>query len=566
MGSLRLTGAFPSPERRTISEAQIEAEIGLITHASATVCEDLKRTMEQIPPSLAEYRDIIAAQIELARDGTLLNGACGRIRKSQVCAAWAIWDTINELIALFDSFSDPYLRDRVQDIRTVGQSLLAALRHEEQSEKPASGIIGAQDLSPADIISLSVDGAGGCISVNGGAASHASILARGLKIPAVSHAENLFSVARDGETCIVDGLQGQVLLGPDTAEIDHYAEIRQQYKAFEEESRKHAFDPAITLDGQHVPVLANLESPAEIPAFAKSGAGGIGLYRTEYSFLGHDLPDEEQLYEEYLSIIRAAGDRPVVFRTLDMGGEKPAGGLPVLAERNPALGLRGIRFCLKWPDIFRRQLRPLLRATAHGNVSLLLPMVTRSDELNQTRRLIAEIAAEPGMDHLADAGGPRLGAMIETPAAVLICQELARQCSFLALGTNDLLHYLLAIDRENRHVAYLNDPFHPAFIRALAHTVRQAHAVGAKVAVCGELAADPYGVVILLGLGVDSLSASPRFVPQIRHLLRRLSARECQSLIDETPPDDLREKIHVTLQSTLGSNLSFYTSQTQTRS
>lgn len=518
-------------EKRVIEEPEIEAEIAALNSASADVCAALKNSVGEIPDNLAEYRDIVASQMELARDPRILEGARGRIRRKKICAAWAIANTVAELSALFQDMTDPYLSNRAQDIRAIGKCLINALAGVSSTIKSGPPVIAAAwDISPADFMDYSLNGIHGLITVQGGATSHTAILARSLKAPAIAGVENLFQEARNNETVILDGFSGCALLGPDEEEISHYSDLGEKHAAFEQEAMAAALLPAVTRDGVAVTVRANMENPNELAGLEASGAEGIGLYRTEFAYMGARFPDENQLYREYLSILAGTCGELAVFRTLDAGADKILPVQEALHEPNPALGLRGIRFSLNRPDIFRSQLRAMLRAGAAANMAIMLPMITSATEVRQARAIIAELDRDLSASGIAHCGTPLLGVMVETPAAVLICQELAGECDFISLGTNDLLHYMMAIDRNNRHVSYLHEPFHPAFLRAIDHVVKASHACGRKVSVCGELAADPLGMAMLVGLGVDALSAAPRFTPVIKHLLRKLDTRECSRI------------------------------------
>lgn len=535
IGPLKIMGASCLYEKRSIAEDEIEGEIAAIKDASEKVRANLRKTMERIPPNLAEYREIVSAQMELARDPKIIQSVANRIRHLKICAAWALSVTIDELVALFYGMDNDYLRERTQDIRAIGHALARALPgRETTTDMCESGdVVAAQDVSPAEMTEFS---SLGLITVDGGPTSHTAILARGLKAPAVVGVARLFEFARQGETVIVDGLSGVVIFGPDEDDLARYGQIRDNYLRFTQKAAIDASLPAITMDGKTIGVYANLESPDDARDLDRYGAEGVGLYRTEFSFLNDQPPTEDELTAEYTKILRAG--KPVVFRVLDVGADKtlPPGEGP--REPNPALGVRGIRFCFKRRDIFRRQLRAILRAAAEGEASILLPMITAPWEIKATRLLIEELERELDNEGLPRGRNLPLGAMIETPAAALICDMIAGECDFLSVGTNDLAHYLLAIDRNNSQVAHLYDPLHPAFLRALSRAVSLAGKKGVKISVCGELAADPLGVPLLVGLGVDSLSASPAYIPAIKHIIRDLDAGKTGELIREALEKD----------------------------
>lgn len=565
IGPMRLLRDALLYERKNIEPGEVAAEIAALNAASESVGRELELTMRNIPENMAEWGEIIGAQIELARDPKILEGARARIRRRRICAAWALAETIEELCSLFGGMADPYLRDRARDIKVIGQSMAERLYGRKKSmETDADAIIGAYDLSPADVMDLKLNGIQGIVMIEGGPTSHAAILARGLKVPAVVGARELFEEARESETVIVDGLAGKVLLGPDDNDLAIYKYRRDSYELFERGAGESASLPAVTRDGATIRVRANLENQGEISGLAKSGAEGIGLYRTEFAWLGEKLPDEEDLVEEYAAIIASANSGPVVFRTLDVGADKLPAIHDDLREQNPALGLRGIRFCLRHKDLFRMQLRAILRASHHADAAIMLPMVATLQEVRETRAILEATCQELRSLNLPHAEKLPLGVMIETPAAVLISDALAAHCDFLSLGTNDLLHYLMAIDRNNRHVSYLHDPLHPAFTRSLKRVIDAARERNIPVSVCGELAADPVGVALLIGLGVNILSVTPRFAPAIKGIVRQLDTAICANLANaalaEMNTAKTRSMLLETLQSRIGPALSFQNS------
>lgn len=564
IGTVRFMHDMRQSEERHIPSEEIPQEQIALRAAAAGVRTALAQTMRNVPEELAEYRDVIAAQMELARDPKLLDAALARIERKGICAAWALDLTIEELCELFRGMDDPYLRDRAQDIRAVGlriRECLAGVLPREADKGPS--LLVAEDLSPADVMELDLKGVLGILTVEGGPTSHTAILSRGLRIPALVGITGLLETASENEPAIVDGLSGRVLLGPDAADLAHYTARRDEYSRWVQQTRRNACWPAEMCDGVRVRAQANLESPDELPGFAESGADGVGLYRTEFAYLKGELPTEEELFREYAAVVAKAAPQRVVFRTLDVGADKMLRSQASLKEPNPALGLRGIRFCLRHQGIFRTQLRALLRAGVAGNAALLLPMISGLGEVQSVRRILRELHEELQAQNLAHATGLPLGVMIETPAAVLICDVLARECDFLSIGTNDLIHYLMAIDRNNRHVAYLNEPLHPAVMRSLKRIIDAGHREGIGVSVCGELAADPCGLAILLGMGVDAVSAAPCFVPGIKHMIRQLRASTCQelahSILMSTDVQTCRHMVREKLHQSLGPELAFHT-------
>ncbi len=571
IGVLRFAHNVQTVEMRRISPREVEGEQEQLRAAVTNVRAALQEAMAKVPEDLSEYREVIAAQIELARDPKLVGSALSRIEKELVCAAWALDSTVEQLCSIFRNMDDPYLRDRAQDIRAVGLRLRECLAG--SCALPAAsgaGILAAQDLSPADVMDMDFKDVRAVLTAEGGPTSHTAILSRGLHIPALVGVTGLLETGKPGEKVIVDGLNGCLLLDPDADDLATYEERQREYQEWEARTRSESHWPAEMRDGVRVSVHANLERLEEMDELQASGAEGVGLYRTEFSFLREHLPSEEELYAEYSAVARKAAPAHVVFRTLDAGADKMLRAQEALKEPNPALGLRGIRFCLRHQKIFRSQLRALMRAGVEGNISLLLPMISGLAEVQSVRRIMQELQQElqaAGLPHAADLP---LGIMVETPAAVLIADALARECDFFSIGTNDLIHYLMAIDRNNLHVGYLNEALHPAVVRSLKRIIDSAHREGIGVSVCGELAADPYGLALLLGMGVDTLSASPRFVPGMKHMIRRLDAQTCMdmahSVLMSTDVTASQRMLRERLQESLGSELAFHTTSIMTNS
>ncbi|MDE5832426.1 MAG: phosphoenolpyruvate--protein phosphotransferase [Desulfovibrio sp.] len=532
---LKILGDSYLYEKRAILPEEVDEETAAIYSASEKVRASLRKTIDSIPAFLADYKDIVAAQMELARDPRIIGATATRVKHLKICAAQALAITIDELASMFNETDNPYLRERTRDIKAIGRALGRALPGQAFACREINGgIVAARDISPADMMEFSGQG---LITVDGGPASHTAILARGMNAPAVVGVARLFEEARQCEMAIVDGLSGVILLSPDEEDINKYRKIGENYRRFAQKAGTAAKSPAISQDGTRIDVLANLEIPEEADNLDSWGAEGVGLYRTEFSFLySQRHPSEEELFEEYSRVL--ACGKPTVFRVLDAGADKLTAEQEVLNEPNPALGERGIRFCLSRREIFSSQLRAILRA-AHGReASILLPMITAPWEIKAVRELIWRAERELAAEKKPRAEKLPLGAMIETPSAAIICDLIAAECDFLSLGTNDLLHYLLAIDRNNPRVSHLYDPLHPAFLRILRDAITMAHNKGVKISVCGELAADPLGIPLLAGLGVDAFSASPRYIPAIKQIIRNLDIGKARSIIADALAND----------------------------
>lgn len=561
LGTLHFLHTERFLDRHYVPESEVACEQELLHKAVEAVRQDLGRALSKVPADLREYREVIEAQIEMTGDPKLEEAAAKRIAQEKICAAWALQKTIDQLCDLFHGMDDPYLRDRAQDIRVVGLRIRDRLSGGSSIGTSAQDIIlAAEDISPADVMELDLKRVRGILTQEGGPTSHTVILSRGLHIPALVCVTGLQDSAREGDPVIIDGLGGNVLIQPSDRDTSEYSRRCHEYFAWESNVRGLALWPADTEDGLKVSVKANIERPEEAAELSQFGADGIGLYRTEFSFMGQELPDEEQLYLEYTKVVRDSPGRTII-RTLDCGADKILKAQQALHEANPALGLRGVRFTLRRQDILRSQLRALLRAGVHGKISILLPLVTMVEEVRSVRLILQEVAQELKAKMIPHASDVPLGVMVETPAASLIADALARECDFFSIGTNDLIHYLMAIDRNNRHVAYLNEAMHPAIIRSLKRIIDAGHREGIKVGACGELSADPYGVVLMLGMGIDELSASPPFLPGIKHLIRRLNAQACTELAEQvlmsTDIPACKHMVNEMLQKTLGRELSF---------
>ncbi len=529
----RLDRPGPGAAHGSILPEEVEVETALLRTAARAAENDLARARDGVPSDLPEYRDIIASHMLICRDPKLLQEAQRHIREELMNATQALEKSSETLCAAFSVLDDPYLRDRAQDVRTVIGRIQSRLygsgRLSAGREGPA--VLLAEEISPADAVELKLERLLSLVTVKGGRTTHTAILARSLHIPAVVGVAGLLEAAEDDELVVVDALRGCVYLGPDETELELFTRRQEEYSIWREQVRRGARLAAETLDGVRFEVQANIESRKECSAALSNGAESVGLCRTEFAYLRSGaLPPETVLYEEYRAITESFAPARVIFRSLDLGADKLPERERDFRENNPDLGLRAVRWCLRHQDIFRTQLRAVLRAAAYGNAALMLPMISGPRELETCRRAVREAAAqlrEEGLEHNPDLP---IGIMIEVPSSVLVADILAKEADFFSIGTNDLVHYLLAIDRGNPRVAYLHEPLHPAVLRALQFVIDCARREGIDVSICGELAADPYYLPVLMGMGVNAFSASPQFVPIIKHLIRRLRASDCVEL------------------------------------
>ncbi|MCX6911557.1 MAG: phosphoenolpyruvate--protein phosphotransferase, partial [Verrucomicrobia bacterium] len=430
---------------------------------------------------------------------------------------------------------DDYLRERAADMRDVTTRVLnnllgleeeADLRH---LKEPC--IIISHDLTPSNTAQLDKRHVLGFATDVGSKTSHTAIMARSLRIPAVVGLKDISGQVKTGQYALLDGLNGVLILNPSDQTLYEYGQLILRQATLQQRLRDLLSEPAVTLDGQRVLLSANIEQAADAEQVKANGAEGVGLFRTEYLFLNRErLPGEEQQYQSYREAAAALKPLPVVIRTLDLGGDKFLAHMQMPTELNPFLGWRAIRISLQERDIFRAQLRAILRASAEGNLKVMYPMISGLDELKQANALLEEYKAELRQEKIPFDENMEVGAMIETPSAVMVADSLAKHVKFFSLGTNDLIQYSLAVDRMNEKIAHLYEPTHPAIVRLIKITVDAAHKRGVRVSICGEMAGDPVLTPLLLGLGVDELSTAPSLVPSVKFVIRRLKLSEAREL------------------------------------
>ncbi len=504
-------------------------------HAAVDLAhEDLTRLRDKVAKEFPEHTHLLELHLLILKDQMLFDEPLRLIREENLNAEWALNRSFERVRELFSKIEDPYIKGRIQDVESVYRRLMGNLigqrpRRYAPADEPV--ILVARDLSPAETTQMAGSGVVGFITERGGRTSHTAILAQSLEIPAVVGLDHAIREITPGEYLILDGLTGRVILHPDAEMVRKYETRQREFAAFRQEVTESAGEPAVTPDGFVTRVMANIELPEEIHLVGRYGADGVGLYRTEFLFLRHrHLPTEEELFEDYRKVVAALHPRVVTIRTLDIGGDKFLPRSEYAPEMNPALGLRAIRFCLKERGIFRTQLRAILRASAYGQVRVMFPLISSVQEVREARQLIEEVKEELLREGLPFDQHLKVGAMIEVPAAVTLCQILAREVDFFSIGTNDLIQYALAIDRGNKQVAAMYQPLHPAVLRMVLQVVTAAGASGVPVAMCGEMGGDPLHLPILLGLGVAELSMNPLAIPVIKRVIRITTLAEAQTM------------------------------------
>lgn len=507
-----------SAERREISQGEMAAEKQAFRRAAEQAQAELRH--------LAQESDIFAAHLDMSEDETLLSGVEGRILQGKN-AQWALEEQMEETASLLEGLEDAYLRERAADVRDVCRRMMRLLKgieddHFRQIREQV--ILFAEELHPSDTAKMPPEYIAGIVTEKGGSTSHVAILARSMEIPALLGMEGILSRVEMGEEVILDGGEGLLLLSPEKEESMEY--LRKQ--AEEREMRRKLRDmnslPAITTDGRRVQLYANAGSLKDIALAVQHGAEGIGLFRSEFLYMeGSRFPTEQEQFEVYKKAAELL-KKPLTIRTLDIGGDKALPYYRFEREENPFLGWRAIRFCLDMQDVFKTQLKAILRAAAYGDIRILYPMIVSVEELRAANRLLEECKQELRERNLLFREHIRIGIMVETPAAVLLAEELAQEVDFFSIGTNDLTQYILAADRGNQKLKKLYSPFHPAVLRAIDRVIRAGHRAGKEVGMCGEFAGDVRAVPLLLGMGLDEFSMISNEIAMVRYRVRGLSA------------------------------------------
>lgn len=541
IGELNLLNQSTTVDDLPISAGEVDNELERFQWALGQArdqLQEIKQTVSQ-KKHLREHLYILDTHLLILGDEMLVQGTEQEIRNLN-SSEGALKKTLRNLRQLFENIEDEYLRERHSDVDAVGGRLMRILTGEHQRSITDIGqkaLVVAHDLSPADTLQMDRERVLGFVTDKGGQTSHTAILARSLEIPAVVGLDTITSLVYDGLPAIIDGSTGIVVLNPSEETFKEYLKRKQAYEYLEKELHSFKDLPAITTDNQRVALRGNLELASEFPAAREHGTEGVGLYRTEFLYLGRpEPPSEEEQFAAYREILTEMQPHPVTIRTLDIGGDKVVSPLNVVEEANPAMGLRAIRFSLREGRLFKTQLRAILRASVYGKVRLMFPMISGVAELRTCKRILRDVQSGLEQEGIDFDRAVEIGIMIETPAAVFLASILAEEVDFFSIGTNDLIQYCLAVDRGNEHVAYLYDPLHPAILRAIKAVCQAGNEAGIDVCLCGEMAGEPLYTMVLLGLGLNELSMNPASIPRVKRVLRQVSRAEGEQLLQKLLP------------------------------
>ncbi|MGX1981631.1 phosphoenolpyruvate--protein phosphotransferase [Thermolongibacillus altinsuensis] len=523
-------------EKKTIAEPA--EEVARFEAAIAKAKEELEAIKAHALKELGEDKAaIFSAHLLVLSDPELLNAVKEKIENEQINAEYALHEVATMFVAMFEAMDNEYMKERAADIRDVTKRVLAHLLGVTISNPSMISeevIIVAEDLTPSDTAQLNRKYVKGFTTDIGGRTSHSAIMARSMEIPAVVGTKAVTAEIQNGDIVIIDGLDGEVIVNPSAEVIAEYEKKRDKFAAQKAEWAKLVNEPTMTSDGHHVELAANIGTPNDVEGVLNNGAEGIGLYRTEFLYMGREqLPTEEEQFEAYKTVLERMEGKPVVVRTLDIGGDKELPYLDLPKEMNPFLGFRAIRLCLDMQDMFRTQLRALLRASVYGNLKIMFPMIATLDEFRQAKAILLEEKEKLIAEGIAVSDDIEVGMMVEIPAAAVLADQFAKEVDFFSIGTNDLIQYTMAADRMNERVSYLYQPYNPAILRLISNVIDAAHKEGKWVGMCGEMAGEELAVPILLAFGLDEFSMSATSILRVRSQLKKLSKQEASRLKEQ---------------------------------
>ncbi|TKH40818.1 phosphoenolpyruvate--protein phosphotransferase [Paenibacillus terrae] len=542
-------------ERRAVGD--VEAEIARLDAALAESQTELEAIKEKTLQELGEKKaEIFASHLLILNDPELIDPVKAKIRDEQLNADYALNEVATQFISMFENMKSAYLQERASDMRDVTKRILNHLlgvHFVSPAEIAEETIVLAEDLTPSDTAQLNREFVKGFATNIGGRTSHSAIMARSLEIPAVVGTKNILSQAKSGDLIIVDGLDGHVFVNPSEEIVAEYKAKQVAYDKQREEWRKLRGEATISVDGVHVELAANIGTPNDVAGVLDNGGEGVGLYRTEFLYMGRDkLPSEEVQYTAYKTVLERMEGKPVVVRTLDIGGDKELPYLDLPKEMNPFLGFRAIRLCLDRQDIFRTQLRALLRASVHGNLRIMFPMIATLNEFRESKAVLLEEKEKLVAAGVAVSEEIQLGIMVEIPSTAVLADQFAKEVDFFSIGTNDLIQYTMAADRMNERVSYLYQPYNPSILRLVKMVIDAAHREGRWVGMCGEMAGDTTAIPLLLGLGLDEFSMSATSILPARSQISKLSRADMEKLAAKALDMQTAEQVVELVQSIEG--------------
>lgn len=523
-------------EKVTVED--VEKEVKAYEAAMESTAKELETIKEAASKNLsAEEAAVFDAHALVLSDPELKTQVEDKIRNEKCNAAAALDEVAAMFVSMFESMGDEYFRERAADIKDVSRRLLANLLG-KPLPNPAlideEVVIIADDLTPSDTAQLNKNLVRGFATNIGGRTSHSAIMARSLEIPAVVACKTITEEVKDGDMIALDGIEGTVIINPDEAVIAEYTKKRDEYVAYREELKQLVNEKTVSTDGHHVELVANIGSPKDLEGVRENGGEGIGLFRTEFLYMeSAELPSEEKQFEVYKEILEGMPGKPVVVRTLDIGGDKEIEAIDLPKEMNPFLGVRAIRLCFQREDIFRTQLRALLRASVYGDLRIMFPMIAALSEFRKAKGILLEEKAKLEAEGVKVSDTLQVGIMIEIPAAAVLADQFAKEVDFFSIGTNDLIQYTFAADRMSSGVSYLYQPFNPSILRLVKHVIDSAHKEGKWAGMCGEMAGEPLAGPLLLGLGLDEFSMSATSILAQRKLIRNLSKADMEELANK---------------------------------
>ena len=524
-------------EKYDIAEEYLQDEVLRFKTAVKGARDKLHELIENTPEEFRQNACILESHTAIIQDKMLYGKTIETIETDRVNAEWALKKVVSGIKSMFQKISDPYLKERSDDVFHVAGYIMKNLtgaKTDTIADIDKRVILVAHDLSPAETSQIKPKQVMAVVMDRGGKASHTGIIAQSFEIPAVLGLGNATSLISNEDVIIVDGVAGIVVVNPTDRTLSEYVQRKERYERHKADISRDSHAVAQTLDGCQLQVMANIEMPENVLSAIYHGGDGIGLYRTEFQYLGRpDFPSEDELFEKYRDVLEVMSPKPVTIRTLDINGDKAIANGSMIVEKNPALGLRAIRYCLKRTDIFITQLRAILRAAAYGNTRIMFPMISSCDEVREAKRLLYEAADALEREGVRCNRDIEIGIMIEIPSAAVMADVLADEVDFFSIGTNDLIQYMIAIDRGNRQVAHLYRPLHPAVIRIISYVAKIAKRKGIKVAMCGEMAGDPANIPVLLGLGIDELSMNPQSIPEVKNAIRCISIKYAKNFVKQ---------------------------------